>query len=369
MSPAPRNLVSALDRFIPDDSPLGRAGDAQMLLRVTGGNIREAAFLAALARKESEFGRTSGRFVNNPYGWGVHLGRDVNTAPSIEAMSQRVLRGLRGSLYRGAGLDSAGEIINRYAPPSENNTALYQDQVSEWMRGLGIDPRASIFEGGPTAPPGPAPANQAGAPSGGGAPAPSPGGPADRFQLLSAVRRLHQEGGDRLGALAELAGLMRQGGGGAAPGAPAADDGHGHGQPAPGESAFGGALYEGPLPQIPAQDIPFGADPQGDYDWAEQLAKRFGLTLTSGYRNPQQQIATGSRAGLRSRHLVRGGAADISGSADAMRRLAEWAIRSGRFAEVFYDPLGYYWDNGRLNRGGIGGHSDHVHLSYGRALR
>jgi hypothetical protein len=352
------SLVQALDRFIPDDSPLGRAGDAQMLLRVTGGNVREAAFLAALARKESEFGRTSGRFVNNPYGWGVHLGRDVNTAPSIEAMSQRVLKGLRGSLYRGAGLDSAGEIINRYAPPSENNTALYQDQVSQWMRQLGIDPAASIFEGGPTAPVSAPPADSmAGAPSGGGAPAPTP---AARLSLLSAVRRLHdpEAGGDRLGALSELAQLVQGQRQAAAPQA-APDDGGQAAAPTAEE------LFSGPLPDIPARNIAFGADPQGDYDWAEQLAKRFGLTLTSGFRNPQQQIATGSRAGLRSRHLVRGGAADISGSPESMRRLADWAIRSGRFAEVFYDPLGYYWDNGRLNRGGIGGHSDHVHLSYG----
>jgi hypothetical protein len=134
-------------------------------------------------------------------------------------------------------------------------------------------------------------------------------------------------------------------------------------------AAAPGAPYNGPLPNIPARNVPFGADPQGDYDWAQDLAKRFGLSLTSGYRNPSQQRATGSRAGMRSRHLVKGGAADISGSPEKMRALAEWAIRSGMFAEVFYDPLGYYWDNGRLNRGGIGGHSDHVHISYGKTIR
>ena len=130
-----------------------------------------------------------------------------------------------------------------------------------------------------------------------------------------------------------------------------------------------GGGYSGPLPNIPAQNIPFGADPQGDYDWADGLAKKFGLKVTSGYRNPAQQRATGSRAGVRSRHLVHGGAADISGSPAKMRALADWAIRSGMFAEVFYDPLGYYWDNGRLNKGGIGRHSDHVHLSYGKPFK
>jgi hypothetical protein len=233
MSPAPRNLVQRLDRFIPDDSPLGRAGDAQMLLRVTGGNLREAAFLAALARKESSFGAQA--FApNNFWGWGVHLGPDVNTAPTVEAMARRVLTGLRGDLYKGAGLDSAGEIINRYAPPSENNTGLYQDQVSQWLQGLGIDPRASIFDGGPTA----APADQAGAPSGGGAPAPpaAPEGP-DGLSLLAAVRRLHEPGADRIGALANLASLMRQGGSqAAAPGAP------GDAQAAAEAATFGGPI-------------------------------------------------------------------------------------------------------------------------------
>ena len=35
---------------------------------------------------------------------------------------------------------------------------------------------------------------------------------------------------------------------------------------------------------------------------------------------------------------------------------------SGALAEAFYDPLGQ-WDNGRFSTKGIGGHSDHVHLS------
>lgn len=34
----------------------------------------------------------------------------------------------------------------------------------------------------------------------------------------------------------------------------------------------------------------------------------------------------------------------------------------GGLAEAFYDPLGQ-WDNGRFSKQGIGGHTDHVHLS------
>ena len=122
--------------------------------------------------------------------------------------------------------------------------------------------------------------------------------------------------------------------------------------------------YAGPLEGVPSRPVAFGAAPGGGYQWAQDLAKRFGLQVTSTYRNPAQQIATGSRAGLRSRHLVKGGAADISGSPAQMKALAEAAIRSGRFAEVFYDPVGQ-WDNGRFSRSGIGGHGDHVHISFG----
>lgn len=35
----------------------------------------------------------------------------------------------------------------------------------------------------------------------------------------------------------------------------------------------------------------------------------------------------------------------------------------GGIYEVFYDPLGRYWDSGGVRKGGIGGHADHVHVS------
>lgn len=31
--------------------------------------------------------------------------------------------------------------------------------------------------------------------------------------------------------------------------------------------------------------------------------------------------------------------------------------------ECFYDPLGYYFDSGKVVQGSIGGHSDHVHVA------
>lgn len=35
----------------------------------------------------------------------------------------------------------------------------------------------------------------------------------------------------------------------------------------------------------------------------------------------------------------------------------------GSIYEVFYDPLGEYWDSGEVHRGSIGDHTDHVHVS------
>lgn len=99
-----------------------------------------------------------------------------------------------------------------------------------------------------------------------------------------------------------------------------------------------------------------------DYGWANQLGKQFGLTVSSTYRDPEHNRRVGGSP--TSAHMRRGAAADFSGSPAAMRALAEWAIRSGRAKEVFYDPIGQYWDNGQLVKGAIGGHSDHVHITW-----
>lgn len=106
-----------------------------------------ARLLAAMARKESEFGSTSGRLRNNAYGYGIHLGPSVNTAANWDEMQQRVMRALQGNLYKGSNLRRPSEIINRWAPPSENNTNLYNEQVSSWIREMGGDPNADVFDG------------------------------------------------------------------------------------------------------------------------------------------------------------------------------------------------------------------------------
>lgn len=114
-----------------------------------------------------------------------------------------------------------------------------------------------------------------------------------------------------------------------------------------------------PTPAVEAQ----AQYPEGGYEWAQKLAKRFGLSLASTYRSPEQNASVGGSP--TSAHMTQGGAADFAGPAENMRRLAEWAVGRGAFGEVFYDPLGRYWDNGKINPGGIGGHSDHVHITRG----
>jgi hypothetical protein len=123
-------------------------------------------------------------------------------------------------------------------------------------------------------------------------------------------------------------------------------------QPATVAADAGHVTYDNPNMQLLAND--------GSYKWAEELAKRFGLALASTYRSPAKNRAVGGSK--TSAHMRRGAATDFAGSPAAMRKLAEWAIRSGRFREVFYDPVGQ-WDNGRFSRRGIGGHSDHVHIT------
>lgn len=139
--------VQAIDRFIGSGNPLAQAGGAQTLLRATGGNLAGAAFLAALARKESSFGAKVGKFTNNFWGWGVHLGPSVYTSPTVEEGARKVWTGLQSGLYKGAGLTTPSAIIQRYAPPSENNTGLYQSQVNQWFTQLGLSPTTNIFSG------------------------------------------------------------------------------------------------------------------------------------------------------------------------------------------------------------------------------
>jgi hypothetical protein len=57
-------------------------------------------------------------------------------------------------------------------------------------------------------------------------------------------------------------------------------------------------------------------------------------------------------------------AVDMYGPPEEMMKLARAALKTpGSFREAFYDPAGRYVKNGRIIKGAIGGHRDHVHLA------
>ena len=88
--------------------------------------------------------------------------------------------------------------------------------------------------------------------------------------------------------------------------------------------------------------------------WLEHFAAPFGLTITS---------TTGGKHVKNSYHY-RGRAVDVAGPPDRMLAIAQYAIRHpGQFSEVFYDPLGFFVKGGKVYKGSIGGHRDHVHLA------
>lgn len=140
------DLATLINKWINKVEPgAPLAGQGQMLVEVGQKYGVDPRALAAIARKESQFGKTSGRFKNNAWGWGVHLGPSVNTSPTWRAGAEKVAKGLSGSLYKGSGLKTLSQILMKYAPPSENNTRLYQQQVNQWMREMGGNPSQSIF--------------------------------------------------------------------------------------------------------------------------------------------------------------------------------------------------------------------------------
>jgi cell wall-associated NlpC family hydrolase len=137
------NLLAKLRAFDPNPGQYLEAEDL-----VAAGNKYgvDPRALAVIALKESEWGKTSGRFKNNAFGWGVHLGPDVNTSPTWQAGAEKVAKGLAGGLYKGAGLSRLRQVVPKYAPPSENNTDLYINQIEGWYRSMGGDPNKSIFD-------------------------------------------------------------------------------------------------------------------------------------------------------------------------------------------------------------------------------
>ena len=109
-------------------------------------------------------------------------------------------------------------------------------------------------------------------------------------------------------------------------------------------SGLFGAPVDGPVPAVMRP--------------AAQLAARFGLSVTS---------TTGGTHEPGSYHY-RGLAIDVSNSSAPTPEMAAFfraaeRVFAGRLLELFYDPIGYYYDNNQRVPGQIGGHLDHVHIA------
>jgi hypothetical protein len=110
----------------------------------------------------------------------------------------------------------------------------------------------------------------------------------------------------------------------------------------------------------PATGVGPGAT--GGMSAALALARRLGLSASEGPGTPSGVPSSGHASG--SLHYS-GLAYDVSGSAAAMRRYFMKALRQlTGINELFYDPMGYYIDEGSRHAGQMGGHSDHVHIGF-----
>lgn len=113
-----------------------------------------------------------------------------------------------------------------------------------------------------------------------------------------------------------------------------------------------------PSPNLPAPPVESGKGfkyKRGKtIRYLEHFAAPYGLTVTS---------TTGGKHVKNSYHY-RGRAVDFAGAPSSMMRFAQAALQHPQdFVEMFYDPLGLYIKNGRVYKGAIGGHSDHVHIA------
>lgn len=80
---------------------------------------------------------------------------------------------------------------------------------------------------------------------------------------------------------------------------------------------------------------------------AIDIAKQYGLTLTSGYRSPSKNSSIG---GSKTSFHMQGYAYDFAGTPSQMQKFAEWAKTSGLYSEVIYNNSD---------------HKDHVHVGWG----
>jgi hypothetical protein len=101
------------------------------------------------------------------------------------------------------------------------------------------------------------------------------------------------------------------------------------------------------------------------------IAANMGLVITSTtgpghttgsyhYRQPYRTVV------IKNRRYQLGRAADIAkaGNPSALYREYFHRIEKMKPAELFYDPMGYSWKNGRKVDWTVGNHRDHVHVAF-----
>lgn len=94
---------------------------------------------------------------------------------------------------------------------------------------------------------------------------------------------------------------------------------------------------------------------RGSNTLAEDQAKSFGLTKTSGYRTKEESVKVGGHA---NDDHTKGNASDFAGTKEQMDKFAQWALKSGKYTKVI-------WQGKNLVTGTpIAGHYDHVHVSW-----
>lgn len=130
------------------------------------------------------------------------------------------------------------------------------------------------------------------------------------------------------------------------------------------------AGQEGALPAADSLGLVPGGGKPGQVEPALlNLAAKYGLKVTSGYRDVATQArlyanrsGPGTVAAPGKSYHNSGRAIDVdpNGTSDV---IAYAQAHPSQFREFFYDPLGWYIKNGKVVKGSIGGHSDHIHIA------
>ena len=119
-----------------------------------------------------------------------------------------------------------------------------------------------------------------------------------------------------------------------------------------------------PAADAPSQagSVAYSGAHGGDQTYKDILAlgSKFGLRIDGSNQTTGGSHTAGSLH--YSGHAVDFG--DAKNDPAKLRALAAWARKNApRIREFFYDPLGWYIKDGKIIKGSIGGHGDHVHLA------